>query len=170
MRRRRLDKKGRVRFALTETVEARRCAFETLLRQRGRRFAETRRFDALADPAFRRFYAAAAVAGTGPTVRLFTLTVDETIVAVVLALDHAGTRHMVMPSFEAGEWKNCSPGNLLMLMCIEQAIESGLKRFDFTIGDEDYKAGFGADRQPMWSGLLALNGPGALAVGATRLV
>lgn len=171
MRRRRLERKGAVQFERAATLEARRLAFEALVRQRARRFAETGRDDILGRPDFRRFYEAAAVHAPGDTVRLFTLAVDETVVAVMLAIDHAGTRHMVMPSFEAGEWKNCSPGNVLMLRAIGDAIAGGLRRFDFTIGDEAYKAGFGAVRQPVHGGLLPLAPAGrwaALGVDLAR--
>lgn len=164
LRRRRLEKKGELRFAVATTEDARRAAFANLARQRGRRFAETGRIDSLAEPVFRHFYEAAAVAEPGDTVRLFTLSVDATTVAVVLALDHARTRCLLMPSFEAGDWKNGSPGNVLMMMCIAQAIDCGFERFDFTIGDESYKAGFGATRQAVWRGLVPLSAAGALVV------
>lgn len=169
MRWRRLQRKGNVRFELARTPDARRRAFEALVRQRARRFAETGRDDILGRAEFRRCYEMAAVEEPGETVRLFTLAVDETVVAVMLAIDHEGTRHMVMPSFEAGEWKNCSPGNLLISMSIRDAIEAGLSRYDFTIGDETYKAGFGATRQPMHGGLLPLSFTGACAVHGVRL-
>lgn len=169
MRRRRLERKGCVRFALAATPAERRTAFDALARQRARRFAETGRDDILAHPAFRRCYEAAAVDEPGDTVRLFTLSVDDRVVAAMLALDHAGTRHMVMPSFEGGEWKNCSPGNLLMLQAIGHAIEHGLTRFDFTIGDEPYKAGFGARRLPMHGALLPLSAAGHVAARGVAL-
>lgn len=166
MRQRRLGRKGAVVFALAETPEARRAAFDALVEQRRQRFFETGRTNVLDDALFRRFYEAASVESPGEVVRLFTVQVDGTIVAVLLALDHGGARHVVMPTFAAGEWRNCSPGNLLIRMSIERSIAEGLRYFDFTIGDEAYKASFGARAEPMFTLMRPLTPLGHAVAGA----
>jgi CelD/BcsL family acetyltransferase involved in cellulose biosynthesis len=71
-----------------------------------------------------------------------------------------------MPTFEAGEWKNCSPGNLLIHMAIERSIAEGFAHFDFTIGDEPYKAQFGAHRSELFDAIAPLS---VLGAGFTTL-
>ncbi|MDB5820876.1 MAG: cellulose biosynthesis protein CelD [Rhizobacter sp.] len=166
MRRRRLERKGAVVFAAATTATEREAAFDALVVQRNRRFVEMGRNDLLSDARYRSFYRAISVDEPNDTVRLFTVRVAGEIVAVLLALDHAGVRHVVMPTFEAGEWKNCSPGNLLIHMAIERSIQEGFAHFDFTIGDEPYKSSFGARRSELYDVLQPLTSVGA---GVTTL-
>ena len=44
-----------------------------------------------------------------------------------------------MPSHDGENFKNFSPGRLLLENLIKWSIEKGIRVFDFTIGDEDYK-------------------------------
>jgi CelD/BcsL family acetyltransferase involved in cellulose biosynthesis len=166
MRQRRLGRKGAVVFMRAETLAERQAAFEALVEQRRQRFVEMGRANVLDDALFRRFYEAAAVESPGEVVRLFTVQVGGTIVAVLLALDHGGARHVVMPTFAAGEWRNCSPGTLLIRMSIERSIAEGLRYFDFTIGDEPYKASFGACAEPMFTLMHPLTPLGHAVAGA----
>ena len=46
-----------------------------------------------------------------------------------------------MPSYDAA-WDRLSPGRLLLDHLIEWSFCQGLGEFDFTIGDEPYKATF----------------------------
>lgn len=45
-----------------------------------------------------------------------------------------------MPSFAPGPWTRFSPGRLLLLRLLEWCLDHGVKVFDFTVGDEAYKA------------------------------
>ena len=46
-----------------------------------------------------------------------------------------------MPSYDPA-WGKASPGRLLLEHLIECSFREGLRAFDFTIGDEPYKASF----------------------------
>ena len=51
-----------------------------------------------------------------------------------------GSRYYYLsPSFEGGDWLRYSPGRLLIEHLLEWSFRRGLKVFDFTVGNEEYK-------------------------------
>ena len=149
--RRRLAERGKIEYVCAATREEALEIFAALARQRQARCDEMGRRDALAAPAYRRFYEAAISAGLEQRLTsVSALKVDGAIIGAMLALRHGRSRLVLMPSFEGGEWRRYSPGNLMIRRAIEQFIAEGARYFDLTIGDEAYKRAFGASREPLY--------------------
>jgi len=75
--------------------------------------------------------------------RLYALRVDDLIVASLYAFHHMGRTYYYLSGFDP-EFKQYSPGTLLLSHVIKDAISEGAKEFDFLRGREDYKYQWGA--------------------------
>ncbi|HKY90910.1 MAG TPA: GNAT family N-acetyltransferase, partial [Nevskiaceae bacterium] len=64
-----------------------------------------------------------------------------------------------------GEWRNCSPGRLVIERTMAALHAQGVRHFDFTIGDYYYKKGFQPDTVPLHDVQLPLSWKGRLPVG-----
>jgi CelD/BcsL family acetyltransferase involved in cellulose biosynthesis len=55
-----------------------------------------------------------------------------------------------MPTYAGGEWGRYSTGRLLLVHLIEWSIRNGLRAFDLTVGDEDYKGAWADTRERLF--------------------
>ncbi|MDP2618922.1 MAG: GNAT family N-acetyltransferase [Hyphomicrobiales bacterium] len=96
---------------------------------------------AFADAAARRFLRELArVTSDDPRYRLYALKLDGRAVALAFCLvDHARLIYYLC-AYEEGRAARYSPGLLLLVHIFKQAIGEGLEVFDFSNGDENYKA------------------------------
>ena len=89
------------------------------------------------------------------------LIADDRIVATTMGLRHGDAYSLLRTSNAGGQWSNCSPG----LLCVERTMaalhEQGVRNFDLSIGNYDYKRRFGAKRLPLTDVSIALSWRGA---------
>lgn len=161
-KRRRTARRGDIEFVVAETATDRQTAFDLLMRQRQERCDEMGRINVLAQESYRRFYQAATVETDQSLSRLVLFKVGGEAVGTVFALQHQDGFHVVISTFEGGEWKTCSLGNLVLQSAVEHCINSNIGYFDLTIGNEDYKQDFGATPVPLFSTLQPLTPLGAV--------
>lgn len=166
--RRRLERKGEVKFVVASTPDEVRQIFAALLEQRRIRFAEIGRVNLLAEPDVASFYGAAAIEGlsTG-AVRLLGLSVDGEWIGTAYGLVHGGSFALVMQTMVSDpEWRKCSPGILVTAQTLEWAAAQGLSEFDFTYSFHAYKEEFGAVREDLFELIVPLTVRGRLRVAA----
>jgi len=138
---RRLSEFGEPQIVLTPSREAQDAILEALSRQKSRRWREAGAQDLFALPGYFAFYRTLVEKFTASgLVHLSAITVGGTIVATHLGAVHRGRFYYLMPSYEAGEWGRYAVGRLLMQALVKWSIEAGLHVFDFTVGDEPFKA------------------------------
>jgi CelD/BcsL family acetyltransferase involved in cellulose biosynthesis len=166
---RRVARFGEVEFVLAQTPDERRLGFELLARQRQERCNEMGRGNSLSSPAYRRFYEAVAVESDAGLVKLFLLKVGGEALGAILALERGKALHVIMATFEGGDWRSCSLGNLLTLAAVENCIAEGIGFYDLTIGNEDYKKRFGAAPAQLHCALRPLTPADALLASALAL-
>jgi CelD/BcsL family acetyltransferase involved in cellulose biosynthesis len=75
--------------------------------------------------------------------RLYALHLDHRIIASLYGLHHAGRTHYYLGGFDP-EFKQCSPGTLLVAHALSEAIRERARVFDFLRGREEYKYKWGA--------------------------
>jgi len=135
---------------------------------RAARFADRRAIDLLQDPDCFTFYSAVArqsVAEGGPA-RISAITLDGVPVAATLDLVDDRERLFLIVGFDFAGMRTYSLGLLIVEELIDQAVAAGLHTFDLTIGNEGYKADFGASPVPMY----AVRAPGTLRGRAAGVV
>ncbi len=138
------------------------------------RFADRRAVDLMQEPAYFEFYRQAAhdgVARGGPA-RLSVLDVGGEPAAITLDLVDREQHVFVLVGYDVVRLRNCSLGLVVVDELVRAAIAEGQHTFDLTVGDEPYKADFGARPTPMHSIRVAatVRGRAAAAVGDLDVV
>ncbi|CAN7509097.1 GNAT family N-acetyltransferase [Bradyrhizobium sp. LjRoot220] len=78
-----------------------------------------------------------------------TLTVGEEIVATLLGV-RSGPRYVMVRVSNAGDkWSGCSPGRLVIERTMAALHKDGVREFDFSVGEYDYKRRFGVMHLPL---------------------
>ncbi|MBA3446968.1 MAG: GNAT family N-acetyltransferase [Pseudaminobacter sp.] len=75
--------------------------------------------------------------------RIYCLSLGDAPVGYVFALTHAGRLYYLLIGCDYAAYGRHSPGLLLYDLMMEQWVAEGGEVFDFTIGDEAFKADFG---------------------------
>ncbi|MGF7162031.1 CelD/BcsL family acetyltransferase involved in cellulose biosynthesis [Rhodoligotrophos appendicifer] len=136
-----LSKLGPVVFAEVEKPEARAELIAEMMPLKARQLEATAgAFNTFSEPSVQAFYRAIAVDPEATDVSLFKLTAGDTLVAAALGVVRDGSFYYEVPVYPDLALQRYSPGNLLLHRMMEWAIGRGCTRFDFTIGDESYKA------------------------------
>jgi len=81
----------------------------------------------------------AARSGAGNTMQIDLLTSNGTIIGGLLSLKHGDTLSQYLMAVDKQHIPQVSLGNLLVGMCLSNAIESGYAVYDFLKGPEPYK-------------------------------
>jgi CelD/BcsL family acetyltransferase involved in cellulose biosynthesis len=139
-----LESHGAWSFARAETADDIAIAFAALERQQAARHEDSAECYALAAPQFAAFYRAALLDPAG-IARIFTLTVNGEIIAVLLGIVHGATFTLLRIANGGDAWRHVSPGRLIVVEAMRYWCEHGVKTFDMGIGDYAFKRGFGAE-------------------------
>ena len=144
-KRRRLSRKGEVRFEALLDPARIETALSRMLEFRRARFESRAEKDALAEPAVFGFYREVAVAGAASGfARTYAFSLDGVPVAVVFGIAHRG-RFLVLLSAFDNALRKSSVGYLLFEDIVADCIGRGDDVFDLTIGNEGYKQDLGAE-------------------------
>lgn len=121
------------------------------MRQLGSRFI-------LNDDAHARFYREVARQGVAEGYAVISaLVCDEGVVATTLGVRSGATYCLLRISHAGHSWSNCSPGLLVTERTMAALHAEGVRRFDLSIGNQDYKRRFGAERVPLTDASIALS-------------
>lgn len=85
----------------------------------------------------------------GGRVILTALTAGDAVVAGLLGIADASRYAMVRLGAAGGEWRNCSPGRLVIERTMHALYQEGRRSFDFTTGDYPYKRRLGVAAIPL---------------------
>jgi len=85
------------------------------------------------------------------------LTCDEGIVATTLGVRYGATYFLLRISHAGKRWAHCSPGLLVTERTMAALHAQGVRRFDLSIGNHDYKRRFGAEPLPLTDASVALS-------------
>ena len=137
---RRLGTIGEVKFVNPDTSAELALTFDALVRQKGKSFARMGVPNIFERPGYAAFFQELA---TAPRMRslvhLSRLDVGPTWAATNLGLTFRDCYYHILASYHDGEVSRFGPGAAHLRELLRFAIARGLKRFDFTIGDEPYK-------------------------------
>jgi CelD/BcsL family acetyltransferase involved in cellulose biosynthesis/predicted ATP-grasp superfamily ATP-dependent carboligase len=140
-KRKHMSEFGAVRFITSTDLDDARRTLETLMDQKSRAFARRGIPDMFARPGLRDFFLDLATnARTQPLLHVSRIEVGTTWAAANLAVVFGDCYYHVLASFDdAAAMAHYGPGTLHLRELLAHAIKLGLRRFDFTIGDEPYK-------------------------------
>jgi CelD/BcsL family acetyltransferase involved in cellulose biosynthesis len=86
-----------------------------------------------------------------------TLTCGTEIVATALGIRQGANYSLLRTSYGGKRWANCSPGLLVVERTMAALHEEGVRQFDLSIGNYDYKRRFGACPFPLTDVSIALS-------------
>jgi len=140
-KRRHMAEYGDIRFVTTTGIDDARRTLETLIDQKHRAFARRGIPDIFCRPGLREFFLDLA---SNPNIRhrfhISRIEVGDTWAAANFAIVSGDCYYHVLASYEDDTAvSHYGPGALHLRELLAHAIKLGLRRFDFTIGDEPYK-------------------------------
>lgn len=171
---RRAEKKlaelGELRFAVAES-EADRVRFtEAMIEEKRARYRATGAADNFEDEAYGRFYREGA-RREGLGIHISALLLNEKPIAAHWGVrdERARAMYFLMPSFDAA-YERYSPGVIFLTRFIQSCVDSGLRRLDFTVGDEVYKDKWCGDETGLYFLVRGRSLGGLLYAGGVDLV
>lgn len=160
---RRLCEVAPARFCVAESAADAAEMLGALVRQKRRQYRETGSPDQFAKPHYLAFYSTLAERCLDTElIHTSALFAGETVVAAHWGMVFRNRFYWIMPSYEAGQWARFSVGRLLMQFLIEWSISRGLKKFDLTIGDDEYKQLWADHTIPLYECVRGLTAKGKI--------
>lgn len=161
---------GELSFKIATTPAMNETMLGALFDQKSTRLAAQGAADPLAIPGVQAFVRdlTKANVGEGP-IQLAALLLDDRIIAVHWGAVHRERFYFLLPAIDIAETARHSPGGLLINHLIEWAFSQGLQLFDFTIGDEPYKAHWCEQIEPIYETLIPISARGQIVVAALKL-
>lgn len=134
----RLNDRGLLEFVVVDTPEKLARFLPEMMAQKSRSYLAMGVTDLFASPEHRacieRF------SNRFPqSVGFFALSLDDTTIATLWGLLHAGRYYHLFPTYLPGELSRYSPGNVLLRYVFEWCVNNDIEIYDFTVGDEEYK-------------------------------
>jgi CelD/BcsL family acetyltransferase involved in cellulose biosynthesis len=140
VKRKRLSEFGDIRFVTAADADQARCTLETLMDQKSRSFARKGIPDIFARPGYRDFFLDfASNPATRHLAHVSRMEIGPTVASANFAIAFGDCYYHVLSSYGEGHLTRYGPGSLHLREILAHAIGLGLRRFDFTIGDERYK-------------------------------
>jgi D-aspartate ligase len=150
-KRKHLSAFGDVSFVTAADTRDVARTLQTLMQQKSRHFAQRGIGDMFARPGWREFFLDVAVnPAMRHTVHVSRVQIGEVCAAANLGLVFGGTYYHMLASYDDGELSRYGPGALHLRELLAYAIGRGLRRFDFTIGDEPYKREWSDSTVTLW--------------------
>jgi CelD/BcsL family acetyltransferase involved in cellulose biosynthesis len=164
----RLTEYGEVRFVTpSQDVEIERT-MTVLYEQKSKSLQRMGVADIFARPGWRDFFSdLAANPGTRDFVHVSRLDVGPLWSAINFGLTFRGSYYHVLASYDDGETSRFGPGVAHLRDLLRYAIEHGMTRFDFTIGDERYKREWSDETRLLYDHVAAASMRGLPAVALT---
>ena len=151
-KRRRMSEMGEIVFALPSDDEAKIATLDALMAQKARSFARMGVANIFDRPGYRDFYKALATDSDSDIAQVSHLTVGEDIVAANFCVSFGGRFYDLLASYdEVSDTARFGPGVVQQMELMKHAIETGHTVFDFTMGDEAYKANWCENTQRLYN-------------------
>ena len=169
-KRKRMSTHGEVRFVTAAAADDARRTLDILMDQKSRALARKGIANIFARPGYRDFFLDfASNPATRHLAHVSRVEIGETWVAANFALVIGDCYYHVLASYYEGELARFGPGALHLRELMAHAIKLGLRRFDFTIGDERYKLEWSDLRLKLFDYSAAATVRGRLASASSRL-
>lgn len=150
---RKLEEHGAIALEVADDIDSRQALLPVLLAQKSRGYQELGVTDLCADEAHRAFLH--RVTFETDLCHLSGLRVGSQLAATHWGLLYGGRLYYLLPAYDRGDLAARSPGALLCQRLLQWGIQNGVHTFDFTVGDEPYKARWCEVTTPLYDGLHA---------------
>jgi D-aspartate ligase len=150
-KRKHLSEFGEIGFATGTDASDIMRTLQILMQQKSRQFAQKGIADMFERPGWREFFLDVATnPATRHLVHISRVQIGEHCAAANLGLLFGDAYYHMLASYDDGELSRYGPGALHLRELLAYAIGRGLRRFDFTIGDEPYKREWSDSTVTLW--------------------
>jgi len=162
---RRLEQQGALTSTITDgkdETEFQRIA-GAMIEQKERRYRDIQARNIFESEEKKNFFREPlrALVGSG-MLNLSELSVDGKIITTHRGMVYRERFYYFMPSFAPGPWTRFSPGRLLLFRLFQWCIDRRVHVFDFTVGNETYKADWRDEELRLFEHFSALTARGRL--------
>ena len=158
---------GPVSYTRAQTSAEIDRVLEAFFQQMGARMRERCLSNAFDAPGVKDFTAAAAHAidpDTGePIIELYAASAGDTIIATFGGIAGHGRFSGMFNSIAGSEFRDYSPGELLLSRVVRSCCERGFDRFDLGIGDAAYKQAYCNDAESLYDSVIPITKAGHVA-------
>jgi CelD/BcsL family acetyltransferase involved in cellulose biosynthesis len=151
---------GPVSYLRAQTHAEVDWVLEAFFRQKGERMRELGLSNAFDAPGVKEFAAAAAHEidpDTGePIIELYAALTGDTIIATFGGIMAHGRFSGMFNSIAGAEFRDYSPGELLLSNVVRMCCERGFEKFDLGIGDAAYKQVYCKDAEPLYDSVIPI--------------
>ncbi|SEN54230.1 GNAT family N-acetyltransferase [Bradyrhizobium sp. OK095] len=149
---------GNARFEIATDVARARELLDVMDVQQEERMRQLGSPFVLNDDVHASFYREVARQGVAEGYAVVSaLVCDKGIVATTLGVRYGATYFLLRISHTGKTWANFSPGLLVTERTMEALHAQGVRRFDLSIGNQDYKRRLGAEQVPLTDVSVALS-------------
>jgi CelD/BcsL family acetyltransferase involved in cellulose biosynthesis len=139
-RRKRLAEFGPIQFITAVGLDQVQCCVDALFEQKRAAYARLGVANFLQFPGYRDFFVSLATDGQSRHLtHVSRLDVGSVVAAANYGLVFRGTYFYILAGYDPGELARFGPGSAQLFELLRHSFDQGLKKFDFTIGDEPYK-------------------------------
>ena len=143
---RRLEEAGRVGLVIVDDIDEVDNAMDTFLALFKQNREDKARFMSTNMASY--FHSLAAEMAAAGILKLFFLTLDDTVVAAVMCFDYDSTFFLYNNGYDL-QYRSLSVGMLSKLLTLKEGIRQGKKKYDFLKGTEGYKHRLGGVQVPL---------------------
>ncbi|MGI8525281.1 MAG: GNAT family N-acetyltransferase [Pseudolabrys sp.] len=164
---------GTVRFARVDTAPESRRVLDVFFTQKSERMRSQGITNVFDKPDVRRLIEAAAIApapGHLPPIELYSLSVDDAIIATMAGMVAGGRFSSMFSSIVCDRFTAASPGEQLLINLVRDCCARGLQTFDLGVGEARYKYMLCNDAEPLFDSFIALSPAGRVLAPAARFV
>ncbi len=137
---RKLSELGNLTISQTRNTKEYKMVIKETIKQKEKKYLDTGAKNIFLDNKIKDFYIDLINENLDEVqIHLSYLSLDNEILASHLGFIHKDTFYYILPSFKEGHLNKFSPGKILLFELIKLSIEKGLKKFDLTVGTEEYK-------------------------------
>jgi len=168
---RQLAKQGAVRFEVVEQGPERLQVMDGIIAEKRNWFADRGLPDCFAEADVRDFFRSLAQipdTDAGPTTRIFTLSVDNEIVATNLGLIYQNKFYGLITSTTAGPMRRYGPGNLIFLRLVEYLAGEGIETLDCGVGEDKNKLRWCTECRERLHAIVPLTAKGSIYATALK--
>jgi CelD/BcsL family acetyltransferase involved in cellulose biosynthesis len=163
---------GPVAFQRARTPAEIDRVLQAFFQQKGARMREQGLSNAFDAPGVKEFTRAAAHETDSDTgelvIELYAASVGDMIIATFGGIVADGRFSGMFNSIAGAEFRNYSPGELLLANVIRMCCERGLKKFDLGIGDAAYKQVYCKDAEALYDSVIPITAVGQVAAPLWR--
>jgi CelD/BcsL family acetyltransferase involved in cellulose biosynthesis len=161
---------GEVAFKMASSPDEIRILIDRLIVEKTRQFNQLgvrnvfqdRRIEVL-------FRDVALVDSTDGPIKLFAVTLDDDPIAIAYCAVHRAEMHGIFLCYMDNEVTRLGPGTVLLHHIFEWSFAKGIRSFDFSIGDQDYKRHWCETANPLHRSLWPITRRGTFYVQSTKM-